>query len=66
MTHPPAAHPVPGAGLAGGRIVRALAWARSGGPARASLIAARSGASQALTAAALDKGGTASAGPQPG
>jgi len=35
---------VPGAGLDGGRIVRALAWARSGDPARAS---------QALTAAAL-------------
>ena len=34
---------VPGAGLDGGRIVRALAWARSGDPARASLIAARVG-----------------------
>ncbi len=34
---------VPGAGLDGGRIVRALAWARSGDPARASLIAARFG-----------------------
>ena len=34
---------VPGAGLDGGRIVRALAWARSGDPARAGLIAARFG-----------------------
>ena len=34
---------MPGAGLDGGRIVRALAWARSGDPARASLIAARAG-----------------------
>ena len=34
---------VPGAGLDGGRIVRALAWARSGDPTRASLIAARFG-----------------------
>ncbi len=34
---------VPGAGLDGGRIVRALVWARSGDPARASLIAARVG-----------------------
>ncbi len=34
---------IPGAGLDGGRIVRALAWARSGDPARASLIAARVG-----------------------
>ena len=34
---------VPGAGLDGGRIVRALAWARSGDPIRAGLIAARFG-----------------------
>ncbi|MGH3068025.1 MAG: site-2 protease family protein [Streptosporangiaceae bacterium] len=34
---------VPGAGLDGGRIVRALAWARSGDPDRAGLIAARFG-----------------------
>ena len=34
---------VPGAGLDGGRIVRALAWARSGDCARAGLIAARFG-----------------------
>ncbi len=34
---------VPGAGLDGGRIVRALAWARSGDATRAGLIAARFG-----------------------
>ena len=34
---------VPGAGLDGGRIVRALTWARSGDSARAGLIAARFG-----------------------
>jgi Zn-dependent protease len=34
---------VPGAGLDGGRIVRALAWARSGDPTRGGLIAARFG-----------------------
>jgi Zn-dependent protease len=34
---------VPGAGLDGGRIVRALAWARSGDPTRAGLVAARFG-----------------------
>ena len=34
---------VPGAGLDGGRIVRALAWARSGDPIRAGLVAARFG-----------------------
>jgi Zn-dependent protease/CBS domain-containing protein len=34
---------VPGAGLDGGRIVRALAWARSGDSTRAGLIAARFG-----------------------
>ena len=33
----------PAGGLDGGRIVRALAWARSGDPARAGLIAARIG-----------------------
>jgi CBS domain-containing protein len=38
-----AANLVPGAGLDGGRIVRALAWARSGDPTRAGLIAARFG-----------------------
>ncbi len=34
---------IPGASLDGGRIVRALAWARSGDPTRAGLIAARFG-----------------------
>src|SRR5580692_8954416 len=34
---------VPAAGLDGGRIVRALAWARSGDPTRAGLVAARFG-----------------------
>jgi Zn-dependent protease len=34
---------VPGAGLDGGRIIRALAWARSGDPARAGRIAVRFG-----------------------
>jgi Zn-dependent protease len=34
---------LPGAGLDGGRIVRAVAWARSGDPARAGLTAARFG-----------------------
>jgi Zn-dependent protease len=34
---------LPGAGLDGGRIVRAVAWARSGDPARAGLAAARFG-----------------------
>ena len=34
---------IPGAGLDGGRIVRALAWARSGDPTRGGLIAARFG-----------------------
>ncbi len=34
---------IPGAGLDGGRIVRALAWARSGDSTRAGLIAARFG-----------------------
>jgi len=44
---------LPGAGSDGSRIVRALIWARTGNPARASLIAARSGqATGALLAAA--------------
>jgi Zn-dependent protease len=34
---------IPAAGLDGGRIVRALAWARSGDPTRAILISARFG-----------------------
>jgi Zn-dependent protease len=34
---------LPGAGLDGGRIVRAVAWARSGDPTRAGLAAARFG-----------------------
>ncbi len=34
---------LPGAGLDGGRVVRALAWARSGDPTRAGLVAARFG-----------------------
>jgi Zn-dependent protease len=38
-----AANLVPAAGLDGGRIVRALAWARSGDPTRAGLVAARFG-----------------------
>jgi Zn-dependent protease len=45
---------VPGAGLDGGRIVRALAWARSGDPTRAGLIAARFGQ---VTGAVLTAGG---------
>ena len=46
---------VPGAGLDGGRIVRALAWARSGDPTRAGLIAARFGqvSGAVLTAAGI-------------
>jgi Zn-dependent protease len=46
---------VPGAGLDGGRIVRALAWARSGDPTRAGLIAARFGqvSGAILTAAGI-------------
>jgi len=45
----------PGRGLDGGRIVRALAWARSGDPIRAGLIAARFGqvSGAILTAAGL-------------
>jgi CBS domain-containing protein len=34
---------LPAVGSDGGRIIRALAWARTGNPARASLIAARTG-----------------------
>jgi Zn-dependent protease len=34
---------LPGAGPDGGRIVRALTWARTGDPARAGLVAARAG-----------------------
>ena len=34
---------LPGAGLDGGRIVRALAWARTGDPVRAGLASARTG-----------------------
>jgi Zn-dependent protease len=50
-----AANLVPGAGLDGGRIVRALAWARSGDPTRAGLIAARFGqvSGSILTAAGV-------------
>jgi Zn-dependent protease len=46
---------VPGAGLDGGRIVRAVAWARSGDPTRAGLIAARFGqvTGAVLTAAGI-------------
>jgi Zn-dependent protease len=34
---------LPGAGLDGGRIIRAIAWARTGDPVRAGLTAARTG-----------------------
>src|SRR5262249_52853494 len=34
---------LPGTGPDGGRIVRALTWARTGNPARADLVAARAG-----------------------
>jgi Zn-dependent protease len=51
---------LPGAGLDGGRVVRALAWARSGDQTRAGLVAARFGqvtgtvlAAAGLTAIAL-------------
>lgn len=46
---------VPGAGLDGGRIVRALAWARSGDPTRAGLVSARFGqvSGAVLTAAGV-------------
>ena len=47
---------VPAAGLDGGRIVRALAWARSGDPTRAILISARFGQ---VTGAVLAAAGTA-------
>jgi len=44
---------LPGAGLDGGRIIRALAWARTGDPVRAGLAAARTGrATGAVLAAA--------------
>ena len=46
---------VPAAGLDGGRIVRALAWARSGDPTRAILISARFGQ---VTGAVLTAAGT--------
>jgi len=46
---------LPGAGLDGGRIVQALAWARTGDPVRARLAAARTGhvTGAALVAAGL-------------
>jgi len=46
---------LPAAGLDGGRIVRALAWARSGDPTRATLISARFGqvTGAVLTAAGI-------------
>jgi Zn-dependent protease len=46
---------IPAAGLDGGRIVRALAWARSGDPTRAILVSARFGqvAGAILTAAGI-------------
>ena len=47
---------IPAAGLDGGRIVRALAWARSGDPTRAILISARFGQ---MTGAILMAGITA-------
>lgn len=43
---------IPAAGLDGGRIVRALAWARSGDPTRAILISARFGQVTGATATA--------------
>jgi Zn-dependent protease len=44
---------LPGAGPDGGRIVRALTWARTGDPAKAGIVAARAGqATGALLAAA--------------
>ena len=45
---------LPGAGLDGGRIIRALAWARTGDPVRAGLAAARTGR---VTGAALAAAG---------
>ena len=47
---------LPGAGLDGGRIVRAVAWARSGDPTRAGLAAARFGQ---VTGAVLAAAGVA-------
>lgn len=47
-----AANLIPAAGLDGGRIVRALAWARSGDPTRAILISARFGQVTGATATA--------------
>ena len=47
---------LPGAGPDGGRIVRALTWARTGDPARASLVAARAGQ---ITGAIVAAGGLA-------
>jgi Zn-dependent protease len=47
---------LPGAGLDGGRIVRAVAWARSGDPTRAGLVAARFGQ---VTGAVLAAAGVA-------
>lgn len=47
---------LPGAGLDGGRLVQALAWARSGDQARAAVTAARTGQ---LTGALLVAGGVA-------
>lgn len=45
---------LPGAGMDGGRIIRALAWARTGDPVRARLTAARTGQ---VTGAALAAAG---------
>jgi Zn-dependent protease len=45
---------LPGAGLDGGRIIRALAWARMGDPVRAGIAAARTGQ---VTGAALAAAG---------
>jgi Zn-dependent protease len=45
---------VPGAGPDGGQIIRALAWARTGDPVRAGLVAARAGQ---VTGAALAAAG---------
>jgi Zn-dependent protease len=61
---------VPGAGLDGGRIVRALAWARSADPAHFPR-ATQAGPHQSPTAGRPAgrpgaEGSTASAGPQPG
>ena len=47
---------LPGAGPDGGRIVRALTWARTGDPARAGLVAARAGQ---ITGAIVAAGGLA-------